>query len=86
MLDFDTDSDKEIRDADLDYIQKHGLTSLLKDTMEAVVISRPSAPIPFMLDCFQLGPGQAIQDNELGIAVWRKEELENLYTNIVKVL
>jgi hypothetical protein len=86
MLDFDTEGDTEIRDADLAYIEKHGLTSLLRDTMEAVLMSRPSAPIPFMLDCFQLGADKAIQDETLGISVWRKEELEKLYTGIVKVI
>lgn len=78
-------SDKEVQDAALGYIDKHEIAPLLREVMEACLMSRPSAPLPFMLDCFLLGPGNAVQDQELGIAVWRKTELEALYGTIVQV-
>jgi hypothetical protein len=79
-------ADKEVQEASLNYIEKHGLTPLLREVMEACLVSRPTAPIPFILECFELGVCKAAQDPELGIAVWRKEQLEKLYSNITRVL
>jgi hypothetical protein len=78
-------ADKEVQEASLQYIEKHCLTTLFRNVMETCLVSRPAAPIPFILDCFQLGSCKAAQDPEFGIAVWRKEELERLYSTIVKV-
>ena len=78
-------ADKEVQDASFNYIEQHGLTPLFREVMEACLVSRPTAPIPFIMDCFQLGPGKAVQDQELGIAVWRRDELQNLYASIVQV-
>ena len=71
-------ADKEVQDASVNYIEQHGLTPLFRDVMEACLVSRPTAPIPFIMDCFQLGPDKAVQDQELGISVWRREQLLSL--------
>lgn len=77
--------DSQVRDADIGYITQHNLTTLMRETMEALLIHRPAAPIPFMIDCFSMGPRLASQDSDLGIAVWRKEELQRCFSYITQV-
>lgn len=83
--DLEVVKDSQVRDADLEYISKHDLTTVLRETMEALLIHRPSAPIPFMIDCFSMGLRLASRDADLGIAVWRKEELLRCFAHITEV-
>jgi len=77
--------DGQVRDADIEYISQHNITQLMRETMEALLIHRPKAPVPFMIDCFSMGPRLASQDARFGISVWRKEELLRVFSFIEQV-
>jgi hypothetical protein len=79
VQDLESLRDDDVRDADLQYIKNHSLTQLLSQTMEQLLIQRPTAPIPFMIDCIKLGPDMVSQDNELGISTWRKHSLKKVF-------
>eukprot|EP00892_Ulva_mutabilis_P002487 jgi/Ulvmu1/12239/UM086_0030.1 len=76
--------DSQVRDEDAQYISKHNIAELMRETMEALLIHRPTATIPFMIDCFSMGPRLASQDAHLGIAVWRKEALLRVFSHITQ--
>lgn len=83
--DLEAVKDSQVRDADVEYITKHNIAELLRETMEALLVHRPTALIPFMIDCISMGPRLASQDAHLGIAVWRKEELLRIFSYIKQV-
>lgn len=83
--DLEVVKDSQVRDADIEYLSKHDLATVMRETMEALLIHRPVAPIPFMIDCFSMGARLASQDADLGIAVWRKEELLRCFVHITQV-
>jgi hypothetical protein len=77
--------DEQVKNADLDYLSKNNIKELLSSTLKEVLTAKPDDPIQYMIDLIGRGPESAVSDPELGIALWRKEKLVNVFAAINQV-
>eukprot|EP00775_Hariotina_reticulata_P013723 gene13723-13845_t len=76
--------DDRIRQQDHDYMAEHQLDRLFSGLLSELLMHKPPDPLQYIIDNLTLGADQAVQDDETGLPLHRKDKLAKVFKIIDK--
>ena len=77
--------DEALKEEDLAYLERTNMKEVLQAAMIALLKEKPEQPLHFLISCIEKGPDFAQLDPALGIPLWRKQALVEVFESMDSV-